>query len=1212
MDAPRGSDGCRGEAPAAAPLLEESSSSCQSPAAKAGEPRRTSSSSFGYDESDEEAAGPGPGPGPGRGAEEPHYISTHEIQLSEVEHDMDFDAALAARWDFEDDNVIYSFVDYASFGSADTPPDGEAEPSCSPASEPGPGPVPGRGDPEPDPPCPAGAPRAAGGGHVLLAIGPASRAIKECSDGRGERDSAPGGDMSLCLPAAGREPAKRLLAVPARLQAREPGDYSSGASSAVSELDDADKEVRSLTARAFRSLACPGLDAALPPGSRASSAASRPGSAHRWATYLDLKCGSFGPRAEQSLFHSGGRAQSRALEFVVSRLDGEIAHVETPGPAGPRVLSRLEPLSLSLSRRGPPPSPEAPADASSKKSKVASSLLKNVISKKMRLEHESKMERGEITDTSSPRRAAAGLQRQGSRVSEASSEHTLVPAEEPAEPRTPTPRPEPACQVKKSASEAIKATFLRSQHSAFRSWREREAEKLQQQQQPPPQPQPHPQPPQPSSGKPRCDWRADLGQVSAGKATKMSRLFVPSMQQAPRGPEPGKQATKCSTARAAAASLMRARAPEIRISLGSIAQGPPPFSIAQLLTPQLARDPPRPAASDKVPQFQVRDVRDSKAKAPGPLHQVRDVRKLLKSSYSNRDAPDTPSDRGSVASDQGSAEPRARPLLPARAASPGPGKGLGSPPEGTILVHRTSGRLPVATIAPNKSDPRLPAVLKIVSKGAAPWKQPRGKGEEEARDEGRPAAGPARNALEKLTAAVRSMEELYSFSRHEWKRKSDPLPITGSHVLSLIASQERGPAPLRPADEPEPEPQPEPAGAVPGKAERSAAPTAPARASHDPRRSSNPDKVSAKAAAFETLARERERQRGPPERPPPAAAAPPPPRGLPAPKAAAPAKPPAEATPLRAPKAGPAAPRGPPLPAALPGPDAKGAAEAERAATAAAGPDCGNYLALPRHAGAGAGAGGEGGRPAPAPAPAPGPAALCSLQPFSPGRAAEWRGREEGGGAAGPQPQPPPPSAAELQAAAPAAAYPAALPLAALAGAQPPLLCFSPPSAAEAVPLPLQLPVALAQPPRRVLLDVSTGQLYVVEAPPPPKRRLFDPETGQYVEVPLPLPPPPPLPAPPLALGPGAAYAPTYMLYPGFLPALSQPGGDAAGSPGAAEALLADSPYYVAAGKPQGAAGARAAEGKPVISITSQPLGPRLIAPPSFDGTTMRFVVEHR
>ncbi|KYO37981.1 hypothetical protein Y1Q_0019467 [Alligator mississippiensis] len=86
------------------------------------------------------------------------------------------------------------------------------------------------------------------------------------------------------------------------------------------------------------------------------------------------------------------------------------------------------------------------------------------------------------------------------------------------------------------------------------------------------------------------------------------------------------------------------------------------------------------------------------------------------------------------------------------------------------------------------------------------------------------------------------MEELYSFSRHEWKRKSDPLPITGSHVLSLIASQERGPAPLRPADEPEPEPQPEPAGAVPGKAERSAAPTAPARASHDPRRSSNPDK----------------------------------------------------------------------------------------------------------------------------------------------------------------------------------------------------------------------------------------------------------------------------------------------------------------------------------------------------------------------------------
>ncbi|XP_075565575.1 uncharacterized protein C4orf54 homolog [Pelecanus crispus] len=807
----------------------------------------------------------------------------------------------------------------------------------------------------------------------------------------------------------------------------------------------------------------------------------------------------------------------------------------------------------------------------------------------MQLEHEFKMERGEITDTSytglsagrepepaggggRERQREGGVQRQSSRHSEGGSDCTAPTAEEAGEGgrRSPaskasTPRegsrsldralPEELCEVKRSASEAIKATFLRSQNSAFRSWKEREAERKEE---------------RAPVGKlklsARHDWRADLGEISAGKSTKMSRLFVPAIQHTPREKEPGKRATKCSAAAASSSSPLAAKpkAPEIKISLGSLQQprDAAAFSIAQLLTPQIAGRPPEegrgqqpkpPRAGDgpdKVPQFLVRDVRDGKQRAQGPLHQVRDVRKLIKSSYSC-DSGDNSSDKGSVASDQGGSEQKPRQQLviagvprslspvvitcqtvghasakPSEAgAKAAAGRAPACPPEGTVLVHRTSGRLPVATIAPNKSDPRQPAVLKIVSKSAAPWRhQPapppaeRGRGpEEDPREEGK--AAPVQNALEKLTAAVRSMEELYSFNKREWKRKSDPLPITDSHVLSLIASQERAGAP-------------------------------------------------------------------------------------------APGKPPSEGG-LR----GQAAPRSPRLPAA--------GGEAER------GPDCGNYLALPLKAAA------EPGSP-PSPAagagggvrPGPVSAALCSLQPFG-------TAKRPGSPAPAPGPPPaeePPPAAAAAPPPAeapPAALYRPPLPFAALPGAAPPpLLCFSPSvpaAAAAAEPFP--------QTQRKVLLDVSTGQYYLVDTPvqQPLKRRLFDPETGQYVEVPVPQQPavaPVPLPLSPLALNAGA-YGTTYMLYPGLLPAatmlpaaalprpLSHPGSDASapaesGSPATAEAAFAESPYYVATGKGPPPPRRGAAEAKPVISITAPATGPRIVAPPSFDGTTMRFVVEHR
>ncbi|XP_031464672.1 uncharacterized protein C4orf54 homolog [Phasianus colchicus] len=1148
-----------------------SSSSCPSASSAAGgggaeEPAaaggQTSSSSLGCESDEEAGAGRGAGgpsrraPGGAPGAAGPHYISTQEIQLSEVDHDMDFDAGLAARWDFEDDNVIYSFVDYASFGSDETPGDTptEEDNSCYLSTTPsertaradsaGSGSEAAGGSSGSDAPRRPGGAGASPAGHILLSIKAASRAINECSAAREERDAIYAaeheGDMSLRVAAAperaagfgqdaGRQHAKKFIAVPARLQtrcgAREAGGCSSGASSAVSELDDADKEVRNLTARAFRSLAYPYFDT-LSLGSRASSASLSDHAlgVNRWSTYLDLKCGALGPRGATGggqLCVRSGKAPSRALQFVVSKLDGEIAHVEAPPP--PRgTLSMREP-----GRAARPDEEEA-----SKKSRFASSLLKNVISKKMQLEHEFKMERGELTDTSSAGPGAAppagrdpepgagtggggrpregGVQRQSSRLSEGGSEHGAPPPEEPGERgggRSPaskasTPREgsqeraaaEEAAEARRGGSEAARATFLRSQHSAFRSWKEREAESKEE---------------RAPGGKAKPFPRLEPGEAAAGKATKLSRLFVPGIQHAAKEKEHAAKEKEPAGQRPAAASppAARPRLPEIKISLGPPAE--PPFSIAQLLTPQLAARPPdtshrapRADGSDRVPQFLVRDVREGKGKAQAPLHQVRDVRKLIKGSHGG-DSADNSSDRGSVGSEQGGAEHRQPGPAEAGSKAAAGGRALGCPPEGTVLVHRTSGRLPVATIAPNKSDPRQPAVLKIVAKSAAPWRHQaapapaeKGRGaEEDTREEGK--AAPVQNALEKLTAAVRSMEELYSFSKREWKRKSDPLPITGSHVLSLIASQERDAAPRPPlAAEPTPKAE-EPANKGPG----------PAGGERLPRRAANPaaatDKVSAKAAAFESLARQR--QRGPA-----------PPRAL---------------LTLRGPAAAAAAPPAKPPPAGGPG----------------------------------------------LPSAADGSAA------------------------------PPSPDAA-------AALFPPVLPP--FAAAPPaPFFCFSP-SVAAAEPLPQ----------RRVLLDVSSGQYYLMDAPPqqPAKRRLFDPESGQYVEVPVPPPAVAPLPLPlsPLALNAGA-FGAAYMLYPGLLPAaavlpagalprpLSHPGSEGSGAADPGSPAEPEGPYYVPGG--QGPAARRgAAEAKPLVSITAPGGGSRLVAPPSFDGTTMRLVVEHR
>ncbi|XP_042325636.1 uncharacterized protein C4orf54 homolog [Sceloporus undulatus] len=1437
--------------------------------------------------------------------DEAHYITTHEIQLSEVDHDMDFDYGLASRWDFEDNNVIYSFVDYASFGSEETLADTQTEEdnSCYLSTT--------TSDPnnqtdsidntssteivsinsENDTPitdkCTSSEESQSknlsnmsenSAGQILLSIKPTSRAINEPSNQPKKQNiiyaAKHEGDMSVCVSTAHEQNsslkqdvfhdyAKKFIAVPARLQTkcgairgRELGGYSSGASSVVSELDDADKEVRSLTARAFRSLAYPYFDT-LNLSSRESSTSLSDHNLgiNRWSTYLDLKCGSLGQKAEQNLFKSNttsagwnrstgtktstdqfyihsNKSQTKALEFVVSKLDGEITHVETPPcfekriQSGSRVVTLLETLNFSSNinagvHRLAKPSENTTVgssctdevtdtlskelgneackqsesaaetmDGTQKKSKFASSLLKNVISKKMQLEHEFKMERGEITDTtysgmsnslsskevdgnSKEKLRDTGLQRQNSRYSEGSSDYTIVTGDDLGEffdsksptSKASTPREgnisldrsfsetflEEACKIKESASETLKATFLRSQNSAFRTWKEKEAEKKEE---------------KTPVGKLKIsskgDWKADLGEISASKSTKMSRLFVPNIQQTSKEKQSSTQVTKYSTATSATAqtaiatTMVKHKPPEIKISLGSVQQNKDnPFNIAKLLTPKITGSVPnflktvddtrcqqqkqfKGETMDKVPQFQVRDVRENKAKVQGPIHQVRDVRKLIKSNYGHESGDN--SDRGSVNSDQGTSEQKPKQLVTAgipRSLSPmvitcqavsnikedkkvsktsdmeakasSGGKMLSSNQEGTILVHRTSGRLPVATIAPNKSDPHQPAVLKIVSKTSVPWRQQAqpapqpqpstpeksskvgplmATGEEEtSRDEAAKASVTVNHqALEKLTAAVRSMEELYSFHKNEWKRKSDPLPITDSHVLSLIASEERNMGAMPCAREESmagAKADDQMTGQTTSPSSITNSRSAPERQPNS--RATNPtknaEKVSAKMAAFENMALSQERPRGPgfrretmttattaaQER----GRAPVVPRStftFNAQGQKAKQKQPKESSPSPPPRG--LKGQGRPRSIKLFGDRQGSLVEAEKGSKLAA-PDCGNYLAIPLKASSveqtGTAPSGDGGSHSGIVSATSAAAALCSQQSYNSGRnqvssnqaKVQQQPEESTSGLATgnhqapslqqqQQPLPQATAAAPQLEVPPAQFFPQALSLAAAAAAltgaaQPaPLLCFSPP-----------MPTASAEtstfsPPqtqRKVLLDLSTGQCYVVDTPvqppPPQKRRLFDPETGQYVEVPLPVTQPPPAPAAmapmtlPMTLGPAAAAgtygtpAAAYMIYPGFLPAVlpastlqgqlvQHSSGDlsaiASSSPGA------DSPYYMPTGKgtqqqqqqhhqQQTAQG----EGKaPLISITSQPLGPRIIAPPSFDGTTMRFVVEHR
>uniref|UniRef100_A0A3B3D2Y7 DUF4585 domain-containing protein n=1 Tax=Oryzias melastigma TaxID=30732 RepID=A0A3B3D2Y7_ORYME len=185
------------------------------------------------------------------------------------------------------------------------------------------------------------------------------------------------------------------------------------------------------------------------------------------------------------------------------------------------------------------------------------------------------------------------------------------------------------------------------------------------------------------------------------------------------------------------------------------------------------------------------------------------------------------------------------------------------------------------------------------------------------------------------------------------------------------------------------------------------------------------------------------------------------------------------------------------------------------------------------------------------------------------------------------QPSPPPKHQGSWKT-PPAAAIYHSIPLG-MSSSQPQMYCFSP----IMTPAPTLEPFQATQ--RKMLLDPTTGNYYLVDTPvQPATKRLFDPETGRYVDMPIPQPPMTPLPMPisPMALSPGA-YGQTYMIYPSFMPG---------------PAVIPSRALVHSQIRPQQTP---CAVTQPIISITSQQ-GPRIIAPPSFDGTTMSFVVEHR
>ncbi|XP_060951611.1 uncharacterized protein C4orf54 homolog [Limanda limanda] len=1343
--------------------------------------------------------------------DESHYITTHEIQLSELsDHEGDYDLAAgssSSSWDLEDNNQVYTFVDYASFNGDVAP--GERGAGGQPRSQGAAATVSTLLESDP---CDSAKITSSdesvskpqrqqqqqqqqqcsgnSGGQIHLSIRATSRAINDPGTiqehgnilyhtgrsgdlGRYVLRGVDGKTEPLC------DRAKCFIAVPGRvhfggkLKGKEFTEYSSGASSNVSELDDADKEVRNLTARTFKSLAYPYFDAINFSTSSESSASDHGLGINRWSTFVDLKYGNMNMSQglDQSVVshrnstasfeiaknrdnrgykdialasikpppgkiftlsgnphgassstkkielmgkfsqgHSGVIRLTETLNFrcnVKSGMPGGETRTDfAENAAGSRSTDEVTNSLQSSQRRGASKPPSKTMEDTHKKAIFASSLIKNVISKKMQFEQERKMERGEISERhrapspgcvqqegdSHQGKGSRELQRQSSRFSESSSDYAIMCVDElgdlvdsgSCDTRSdsrrhdaPAPAPEthlePANEVgidpKKGALEASRSTLLRSQNSAFRCWRDEELEfhrdrkNDQTREEKPPEAQ-------------EREGDGDQRTAGSGKPTKMSHLFVPSIQLPCGDGEVGQQLQSRSYSPcgegggvkprsdntlyvADSRSVATSKSPEIKINLRSVRDNKAePFGVSKLRAPNIGCNAASLAraddfkcqalaaalkgeCSDKVPHFMVRDIRDNIGKLQTPIHQVRDVRKLLKSSYHfvSLDNNDNKSNTASV--DNHQEQKKQTPSRNPNSVSPivikcqsvntnNNGKQCGdidlsnqdpldidrASPEGAkgALLQWAAGK------AASDNSPEGDIGLRIESRMALN-KQEKTSDITDKKPESKMAN---QGALAKLQAAVKTMEQLYVYEKNNWKRKNELQPLTDSHVLSMLASEGHG-RPEEDGGRGSNMYQPVRRDSYPNITKTPPALTASPSGENLLRRE---DKDSIKG--FQTFGGRDERLFAKSAQT----------TGTTGSKnkfslssslkasAAAKVTQSNAATPTPySPKN--FVPKSPKLPVSSKicqqrgsGNDGAQSKEVDRFSQ-----DNENYLTIPVKSHASSCK-----KPPCADRTSVYSSAARSHPTTPPGYFGSGaRGHED-------HSQTHKRSSIVMETCSPeipSATIYHSLPLG-MSPSQPHVYCFSP----AITPAPTMDPFQATQ--RKMLLDPTTGNYYLVDTPvQPATKRLFDPETGQYVDVPMPQAPmtPVPMPMSPLALSPGA-YGHTYMIYPGFMPTPSmiptrtlvqsqmsmQPGmegGEKAMSQ-QTEGMYMESPYYMATGKsPQAAPGSqqqaytsRPLQGysgvkQPVISITSQQ-GPRIIAPPSFDGTTMSFVVEHR
>lgn len=1213
--------------------------------------------------------------------DESHYITTHEILLAELsDNEHDVECGSSTTWDVEDGNQVCPFARYASFDG-----EGAARGALATLRESDPSDTAKSDTAEESLSKPRQLFSGTGVGQIQLSIRATSRAINGnfFEEGNILYRAARSADVSrYVIKGAGgealRDRTQCYAAAPGRVhfgRKFRAKDASSGTSSAVSEPDDADKEVRTLTAKTFKSLAHPYFDAVNFGASSESSASERGAGMNRWSTFVDMKYGDMSQKLDKTIAahqnstasfemaknhntmfaqNTSGhdRTSSDKVELMGKFNQGQSGvitltetlnfrcNVKSGASEGEKHLNRAHNAVGSRStddvtdalRRVTQPLSKPKEDAN-KKAIFASSLIKNVISKKMQFEQERKMERGEISEQhqgSSPysvHHESGGhtIRRQGSKVSECSLDCAVMNAEDLGDiagggsgdarvdsrggletiPFLQETHVESAYEAGfdsiKGTLDASKRTLLRSQNSAFRRWKDGEVEfqkdhKTDQ------------TPEHMLRSASVEDAEGDRCTSDGGKRTKMSHLFVPSIQLLPSEREVGQQLgarndSVCGDGEkekarsdnklyvADSRNKIKSKSPEIKINLRSVKNNQmEPVAVSKLQasnvgynnTASMVRNKDfrcqtltaalKGESVDKVPHFTVRDIRDNKAKLQTPIHQVRDVRKLVKSSYhfvslDNENRPRV------FASDRLSDQKRSPAVKNPMSVSP-------------IVIKCQS----VNTNSSGKqsesfdnhrdlcdTDGAKNAALQWAG-GAVPVSDPFGvqEGDGDAKTESRalPKRQPdladkktdskmaSQMALEKLQAAVRTMEQLYVFEKNEWRRKAETRLPMDSHVLSMIASEEHG------------------------ELEGPTAVAAAATASVSPGEDKQSDRLHSSVGAnesknvFSLSSTNGPRQKHVAQSHLGAAQSSKVPESVKSSQLLMNAREGARSKELEKPTQ-----------------ECSGTLVNNE-----------NYLTIPVKSRTIADA-------------VPGLTFTSQSQLETPRPLQSGPRRQEDLHQC---------SSAVVETATPEIPFAAVYPSLSqgMTPSHPQFFCFSP----AITPTPALEPFQAVQ--RKILLDPTTGSYYLVDSPAqPPTKRLFDPETGQYVEVPMAQPSTTPVPmsVSPLALGPGA-YGHTYMIYPGFVPTTSMisaqalvqsqmvhPEGESAKKPSLqrAESTYLESPFYITTGKSTQPTTVAQQQGtsniplQPIISITSQQ-GPRIVAPPSFDGTTMSFVVEHR